>query len=156
VAPENVFPVALRNSIGDGTVVTVLLEDHLALDALGILPHLLARLASDVLPFEVVDSTGTNMLIDKLEMLLARRSTGWQVTIVNNNGVTKQPNAAAVVDASQRQVAMVTLKPAFGIVKSVTLTTTAAPGETRTLVVSKNSVSVTVESGDLVVLRFTQ
>ena len=156
VAPENVFPVALRNSIGDGTVVTVLLEDHLALDALGILPHLLARLASDVLPFEVVDSTGTNLLIDKLEMLLARRSTGWQVTIVNNNGVTKQPNAAAVVDASQRQVAMVTLKPAFGIVKSVTLTTTAAPGETRTLVVSKNSVSVTVESGDLVVLRFTQ
>lgn len=94
------------------------------------------------------------MLIDKLEMLLARRSTGWQVTIVSNNGITKQPNAAAVVDASQRQVAIVTLKAAFGIVKSATLTTT--PGETQTLTVSKNSVSVTVESGELVVLRFTQ
>lgn len=96
------------------------------------------------------------MLIDKLKMLLARRSTGWQVTIVSNNGITKQPNAAAVVDASQRQVAIVTLKAAFGIVKSATLTTTTTPGETQTLTVSKNSVSVTVESGELVVLRFTQ
>jgi hypothetical protein len=149
------FPVALRNSIGNGTVVTVLLEDYQTLDALGILPHLLARLAADVLPFEVIDAnSGENLLLSKLEMLLARRSTGWQVTIVNNHGVTKQPNSAAVVDASQRQVASVRLKPALGVVASATLTTTTV-AVSKQLAVTNNSVSVAVEAGELVVLRFT-
>ena len=147
--------MALRNSIGNGTVVTVLLEDYQTLDALGILPHLLARLAADVLPFEVIDAnSGENLLLSKLEMLLARRSTGWQVTIVNNHGVTKQPNSAAVVDASQRQVASVRLKPALGVVASATLTTTTV-AVSKQLAVTNNSVSIAVEAGELVVLRFT-
>ena len=41
------FPVVLRNRVGTGTVLTVLLEDDGALGALDLLPHLLSRMARD-------------------------------------------------------------------------------------------------------------
>ena len=144
------FPVVLRNRIGTGTVLTVLLEDDVALGALALLPHLLSRMASDVLPFEVVDvESGADMLATKLEMLLARRHSGWQVTLVNNFGVTKQPGAAATVDPSKRVRAVLRLKRAYGAATAVTLV--AADGATP-LIVSNNSVTVEVEAGDLAVL----
>ena len=47
------LPIALRNRVGKGTVITVLLEDAAALKELGVLQHLMGRLTADVLPFQV-------------------------------------------------------------------------------------------------------
>jgi hypothetical protein len=147
---RQVFPVVLRNSVGKGTVLTVLLENDRALGGLDILPHLLARVAADVLPFEVVEvDTGADMLATRLEMLLARRGAGWQVTLVNNFGVIKQPESAAVVDPSKRVSAVVRMKAAYGVVaRAMDVTPTGSTA----LAVSNNSVTITIEAGDLVVL----
>ena len=145
------FPVVLRNSVGNGTFVTVLLEDDVALGGLGILPHLLSRVAEDVLPFEVVAvGTGANMLATQVEMLLARRPSGWQVTLVNNFGVVKQPDTAAVVDPSKRLSATVRMKPGYGNVASAALVTATS---TTLLAVNNNSATVVVEAGDLAVIN---
>eukprot|EP01052_Picozoa_sp_SAG31_P010194 SAG31_NODE_550_length_14214_cov_3.054269_6_plen_477_part_00 len=147
-------PVVLRNTIGTGTVITVLLEDNDALDELKVIPHLLSRMASDLLPFQVLSADNTtNLLESKLQLLLARRSVGWQLTLVNNNGVTKQPSQAAVVDPSQRVIARIQLKPGYGTV--VGASRVSAHGETRLKVSDKNEVTVEVEAGDLTVVRIT-
>ena len=52
------LPMVLRNSLGRGVVLTVLLEDAPALAEFGVLSHLLGRLAADLLPFEVLSATG--------------------------------------------------------------------------------------------------
>ena len=52
------MPMVLRNSLGRGVVLTVLLEDAPALAEFGVLSHLLGRLAADLLPFEVLSATG--------------------------------------------------------------------------------------------------
>ena len=105
-------------------MVTVLLEDAAVLKEVGLLPHLLLRLAADVLPFELVAADSSpaaahgpgadDAMLTKLQMLLARTPAGSQGTIVNNNGVTKQPAAAAVVDHGQRLSAIVRIKPGYG------------------------------------------
>ena len=147
---KTTLPVVLRHNIGAGTIITVLQEDDGALYALGILPHLLSRIASDVLPFEVVDDGGADLLPTKLELLTARRASGWQVTLVNNNGVTKQPSSATVLDPSQRLSANVRLKRAYGVVASAMVVTGTV---NTTLSTSNNTITVIVEAGDLVVLN---
>jgi hypothetical protein len=148
---STLFPVVLRNSVGKGTCLTVLLENDAQLRDFGILPHLLSRIALDVLPFEVMDvSSDNDLLSTKLQLLLSRRASGWQATLVNNNGVTKQPNTAAVVDLSQRLSARVRLKRAYGSVASATVVT---PVGEMALSVRNNTITVTVEAGDLAVVR---
>ena len=141
-------PIALKHAVGKGFVITVLLEDASVLEEYGILEHILARLAKDVLPFELVDSHGTNML-EMLEMLLARTSKGWQVTVVNHHGVTKQPAAAAKVDPSKRLRTIIRLKPEYGTAIGVKLLTAGGV----VLGIKNNSVEVTVDAGDLVVVH---
>jgi hypothetical protein len=142
-----VVPIALKHNVGSGCVITLLLESATVLERFGIIEHLLKRLATDILPFELVDSRGDDML-QQLEMALGRTSKGWQVTIVNNNGVSKQPAAMAQIDGSKRLVTMLRLKEAYGTVSSATLATkNGLP-----LVVANNSMRVVVEVGDLAVV----
>jgi hypothetical protein len=144
------LPMALRNPLGRGTVVTVLLEDAPALVEFGVLSHLLARLSADVLPFEVLSATtgGLDLLGDRLEMMLARASTSWQVTLVNNLGVLKQPREPAVIDASQRVAGLLRLKPKYGRITKALVATEGG----RALVVNNNSLAFSVEAGGVVVL----
>lgn len=142
-------PVAIKNTVGDGAVVTLLLEDAELLKRYGMQEHLLSRLADDVLPFEIVGANGHDLL-PQMEMMLARSSTGWQVSLVNNNGVTKTPGGAAHVDASHDLAVELRLKPAYGTVASAE---TAAPRSV--LKVTGNSVELTVGAGDLAVVLLT-
>jgi hypothetical protein len=112
--------------------------------------HLLSRLAEDVLPFEVVGTQGRDLL-PQMEMILARSSTGWQVTLVNNNGITKTPSGAAHVDASHDLAVVLRLKPAYGTVGSAAVATAPLSA----LKVTQNSVRLTVGAGDLVVVVLT-
>jgi hypothetical protein len=118
------LPIALRNRVGAGTVVTVLLEQAAALKELGVLQYLLSRLSADVLPFDVLSaSAGTDLLGSRLEMMLARASDSWQVTLINNAGVSKRPRRPAVVDPSKRVECLLRLKPGYGTVKRAALAT---------------------------------
>lgn len=69
---------------------------------------------------------------------------------MNNNGVTKQPSAAAIVDRKKRLTTTVRLKQGYGKVSSAFLATS---GGAALPVAVDGSVQVTVEAGDLVVVR---
>ena len=69
---------------------------------------------------------------------------------MNNHGVTKQPSAAAIVDRSKRLTTTLRLKPGYGKVTSAML---ATAGGTALPLAADGSVQVTVEAGDLVVVR---
>ena len=142
-------PLVLKNSYGMGYALTFLLEDASVIERFGIFEHILSRLSKDVLPFELSNAQGDNML-SQLEMVLGRTSTGWQVTIVNNNGVTKQPSAAAIVDRSKRLTTIVRLKQGYGKISRASL---ATAGNALLPVAADGSVQVMVEAGDLVVVR---
>ena len=51
-----------------------------------------------------------------LQVLLNRSPEGWNVTLINNHGVVKQPGTAETVDARQARAATVVLRPGFGVV----------------------------------------
>jgi hypothetical protein len=118
--------------------------------AVGSQEHLLSRLAEDVLPFEILSAQGRDLL-PQVEMMLARSSTGWQVGLVNNNGVTKTPGGAAHVDTSHDLAVVLRLKPAYGMIGSAAVAT--APRSA--LKVAQNSVQLTVRAGDLAVVVLT-
>ena len=144
-------PMALRNPLGRGTVITVLLEDAPALAEFGVLSHLLARLSADVLPFEALSAAtgGADLLGDQLEMMLARTSESWQVTLVNNLGVVKKPREPAVIDASKRVAGVLRLKAGYGrIIKALV----ATEGGRSLAVGSGSTLAFAVEAGAVVVL----
>eukprot|EP01043_Picozoa_sp_COSAG02_P037437 COSAG02_NODE_2807_length_7985_cov_659.432412_8_plen_639_part_00 len=148
---DSPLPVALRNPLDRGTVVTMLLEDAPALVEFGVLSHLLARLSADVSPFEVLSAAtgGLDLLGDRLEMMLARASTSWQVTLVNNLGVSKPQREPVVIDASQRVVGLLRMKSRYG---TITKASVATEGGRALVVHSGNTLAFTVEPGGVVVL----
>jgi hypothetical protein len=108
------IPIALTNSLGgnNGTVITLLLEDAGVLRTSRVLQHLLARVTDRYMPFELTDPTTGKGLEQELQVLLSRTAQGsWQLTIINNKGVAKQPSKPAVVDASAALRVAVSLKP---------------------------------------------
>jgi hypothetical protein len=166
------------HQVGAGTVATVLLDDADALKDFGVLKHLLSRVSADVLPFDVLSGSSTgggddddddddgdgagrvDLLSSKLEMMLARASDGWQVTLINNLGVSKQPREPAVVDASHRVTCVLRLKAGHGVVGRAFL---ATAGSQELHVVHRGSsgsedtsdggsVELTVEAGGVAVV----
>jgi hypothetical protein len=168
------------SQVGAGTVATVLLDDADALKDFGVLKHLLSRVSADVLPFDVLSGSstggdddddddddddgdgagGVDLLSSKLEMMLARASDGWQVTLINNLGVSKQPRKPAVVDASHRVTCVLRLKAGHGVVGRAFL---ATAGSQELHVVHRGSsgsedtsdggsVELTVEAGGVAVV----
>jgi hypothetical protein len=73
------------------------------------------RLAEDVLPFETVHvGAEGHDLLPQTEMIVARSSTGWQVGMVDDNGITKTPSGVVRVDASHDLAMVLQLRPACG------------------------------------------
>lgn len=161
-------PAAVRNAVGAGAVVTLLgLRSDVALGTLGVAGHLLARLADDTLPVDVVCSSsassgGTGTVDDDgapscgLQVLLNRGPGGWNVTLVNNHGVVKQPNATAAVDASQLRVVDVALRPGWGALAAA-WETSHGPARAVPLPVAPGSggggvAGIAVPAGDLAVV----
>jgi hypothetical protein len=85
--------------------------------------HLLSRLNNDTLPFYISSNMttdtpgvgGVQTLFNKL------RSEAWVLTLINNNGVVKQPNASASIDPAEGRLISVGLLSGAGdfIVQSV-------------------------------------
>ena len=158
---SQILPAILRNKIGAGSVLTVLLEDADALRngpgprtgarGYGVFSHLLGRMADSVLPFDLLDvTTGTIDMKTQLQMLLGRSKAGWHVTLINNRGVTKHPSTAAVIDATKAVSAVLKLKAGYGALESATLATDSAR---RQLPVIDEGVRVTVPPGGVVVVE---
>ena len=74
-------PAVTSTGVGRGRVIALWPPQAKALDRLGVLDWVLAEVAGGATPFAV--SGG------RVQMLLNRRRTGWNITIVNNLGVTK-------------------------------------------------------------------
>ncbi len=93
VNAPNGDPLVTVNKVGKGTVVFIALPDLLGLDE-RITPfaaHALAHIFTDATPVSV---TGD------VEYLINRNSSGWVVTLLNNNGVFKPQQGMATVDRS--------------------------------------------------------
>ena len=75
------LPAVTRTRIGTGHVLTLWPPKASALDRLGALDWVLDTVAGAVTPFAVTGG--------EVQVLLNRRRSGWNITLVNNLGVTK-------------------------------------------------------------------
>lgn len=93
ITAPNGDPLVTTNRVGKGTVVFSALADLLGEDErmTPFAAHMLAHIFADVTPVKV---TGD------VEYLINRSSTGWIVTLINNNGVFKTQQGMAQVDRS--------------------------------------------------------
>jgi hypothetical protein len=108
------IPLLLANAFGAGVVLTSLSVDDGVWGppptGMGARAHVLARLAADALPAAVpaVSATWTARGgVAPIQFALNRQPGGWNVTVTNNAGVVKVPDAAAAVDAGEAVVATV-------------------------------------------------
>jgi hypothetical protein len=134
-------PLAVRNTVGDGAVVTILVPRGLGLDerAHPVLPHIMNGLTAGLLPVDVKPAGEVMYQVN-------RTKDGFLVALFNNRGVDKTQNGVARVD--RRQAVEVVLK-ARGPVKSAKDWT-----DPRDLAVSGGEVRVTVHPGDVRVVGF--
>jgi len=94
-------PLVTVNKIGRGKLILVTVPDLLGEDErmLPLVAHLLAHLASDATPIEIKGD---------VEYLINRNSTGWVVTLFNDNGVFKPQQGMAQID--RRAIVNVTIR----------------------------------------------
>ena len=144
---------------GAGSVLTLLAaQAPLAQAGLGLAPHLLQRLGEDTLPLTLATNAsggGGGGGSGGVQLLLNRLPHGWLATLVNNNGVTKQPGEAQRIDATQGLHVTLTMRPEWGAI-SAGASWLSAGGElpVAPLAVSGGGtvVEVDVPAGDLAVV----
>jgi hypothetical protein len=148
------LPAVTSTAVGNGKVLVVHQPSASDLDTLGILDWLLDSISDGVNPFSL--SGGS------IQSLLNRRATGWNVTLINNLGVTKLcgiNNGAVpkhcspdIIDPTKAQTITVTLKPEHARILG-NLSVNAIEHVTGTkLKVVQNSVTVIVPSGSVRVI----
>jgi hypothetical protein len=95
-------PIAVRNKVGDGAVITVLVPHGLGLDerAHPVLPYLMNGLTHDLLPVRVETPDG-KPLSGELQYQVNRTKDGFVVMLMNNRGVDKTQHGVARVDRKQ-------------------------------------------------------
>jgi hypothetical protein len=127
-------PVLLANAAGAGVVLVSLTTDEAALGpgGFGLRAHILSRLAQDARPASILSITASWANASAAggggeggqggaqqpraaapppvpQVHLNRQPSGWNVTLLNNYGIVKQPGSAPTIDASQTiRVAVVT------------------------------------------------
>ena len=135
---------------GGGRLVLLLAPGAQAGGALGITQHLLARLRDDTSPVRLASNVTSDGDGGGVQSMLARAPWGWLVTLINNRGVTKQPNATAVVDAAQgRAVTVTLLEAAAGAPLASAFVRDGARAAPAALPVVDGAVVVEVEPGGL-------
>jgi hypothetical protein len=142
---------ATVNAAGAGRLVLLLAPGATAAAALGMTQHLLARLRDDTSPVRLASNVTADGDGGGVQSMLARAPWGWVLTLVNNRGVTKQPNATAVVDAAQGRAVTVTLVEAVAgaPLASAWVRDGARAPPSPLPVMSGGSVGVEVEPGGL-------
>jgi hypothetical protein len=95
-------PLVVRNKVGDGAVITVLVPRGLGLDerAHPVLPYLMNGLTVGLLPVEVRMPDGKRPSGEILHQVNRTRD-GYVVLLMNNRGVDKTQNGVARVDRRQ-------------------------------------------------------
>jgi hypothetical protein len=95
-------PLVVRNKVGDGAVITVLVPRGLGLDerAHPVLPYLMNGLTQKLLPVEVRAADG-KPLAGEILYQVNRTKDGYVVLLMNNRGVDKTQNGVARVDRRQ-------------------------------------------------------
>jgi len=132
-------PLVTVNKIGKGSVIFCALPDLLGEDerVTPFAAHLLAHVFSDASPIKV---TGD------VEYLVNRSSTGWVITMLNNNGVFKPQQGLAQVDRN----AYVTARIDLGS-EQVRSAVEWISGEK--LTVQQNSVAVRIAPGGIAIVE---
>lgn len=101
-------PLMTKNNYGAGKVI-VTLPDYLADQ--NIIDLLLKELNKELLPVKI---QGT------VEYLVNKTTNGWNITVINNKGVSKVFNSPAVIDNAQQQTVTVTYAESGYSIGSVT------------------------------------
>jgi len=138
---------------GQGSVLTLLVDSTnsaLSQSGLGLAEHLLDRLADDTVPVSLYTNASTGQ--PGVQLLINRALTGWLVTLINNNGVVKQPSYAEQYDSSKGLSVLVSLKAIFGSVASAWVSPGGELPVKDIPVIGSQNVSLVVPAGDLVIL----
>lgn len=102
LAASEAIPIVVRNKVGEGAVITILVPRGLGLDerAHPVLPYLMNGLTQSLLPVEVRAADGKPLSGEILHQV-NRTKDGYLVLLMNNRGVDKTQNGVARVDRRQ-------------------------------------------------------
>jgi hypothetical protein len=139
---------ATVNAAGAGSLVLLLAPGAEAAAALGITQHILSRLRDDTAPVALASNVSADAN-GGVQLQLARSPWGWTAVLYNNNGITKQPNAPAVVDVTAGRAVTLTLAPAAGVLASAWAQDGARAPRQPLAVAAGGAVTVEVEAGGL-------
>ncbi len=144
-------PLVVRNKVGDGAVITVLVPHGLGLDerAHPALPYLMNGLTQKLLPVDVRLPNG-DPLNGELMYQVNKTKDGYLVMLMNNRGVDKTQNGVARVDRRQAVDVVVKTRTAAKNVREVSALTKLAV-ETG----GHTEIRVTVHPGDVQVIEIT-
>lgn len=95
-------PLATRNKVGEGAVITILVPNCIGLDerAHPVLPFLMNGLTANLLPIEI-RTADDKPLSGEVMFQVNRTKTGYVVMLMNNRGVDKTQHGIARVDRRQ-------------------------------------------------------
>lgn len=153
---SNAFFVAGHNGRADQSCGrwrrrhTLLTEATAAEVWLGLLSHLLSRLSDDTSPLAVVDAISGLDARPKVMVQVSRGPSGWNVTLTNNMGVTKEPSTTATIDPTALMTVTVALRPGYGT--RITRATATRTGGRALPLSAGGNVTFVIPAGDLVVL----
>jgi hypothetical protein len=133
-------PLLTVNKIGAGKLILVTVPDLLGEDERlpPFVAHLLAHLASGATPVEIKGD---------VEYLINKNSTGWVVTLFNDNGVFKPQQGMAQVDRNASTIATISLE-GQGIVGAQEWT-----ADTSLVVQNASTVKLTIPAGGIAIVE---
>jgi hypothetical protein len=149
-AGKNV-PLVVRNKVGDGAVITVLVPRGLGVDerAHPVLPYLMNGLTQKLMPVEVRAADG-KPLAGEILYQVNRTKDGYVVLLMNNRGVDKTQNGVARVD--RRQSVEVVVRSAVPVKSAKEYT---GPRDLAPATGGATEYRVTVHPGDVQVIGLT-
>ena len=141
-------PLATVFNYGKGKVILTL-QKYLVEDpktagqkkGLSTVHYLLSLLRHEYLPFQVIGTSPA-------EMVVSRLNNGWRVSLLNNRGVYKQPLTAPVIVSSEKTKQTLILPAEFNyaVEKISGKVLPVRKGK------NQNEITVTIPSGDLVII----
>lgn len=153
---------ATINAVGNGIVVVQLFTyggvdvDAGSESGLNLTAHFLDRIANDTQPVLVSSNVSTDGSSGGVSLFQNRIATGWRLTVINSNGVVKQPNSTAVIDGAQGRNVSLTLRSSAGTVKSAWAADGGGPRQVLQLVDTADGTAVAciIEAGGLRIVDF--
>jgi hypothetical protein len=145
LASAGKFPLLVRNAVGTGAVITILVPRGLGLDerAHPVLPYLMNGLTRNLLPVDVRNANG-KPLSGEIMFQVNRTKDGYVVLLVNNRGVDKTQHGIARVD--RRQFVDVVVEPTFRVKSAKEYT------DPRDLKLEAQGIAIRVHPGDVQVI----